>query len=24
MGEVRKSRNIFATVYKHELGNYEE
>lgn len=23
MGEVRKSRNIFATVYKHELGNYE-
>ena len=23
-GEVRKSSNIFATVYKHELGNYEE
>lgn len=23
-GEVRKSRNIFATVYKHELGNFGE
>lgn len=22
IGEVRKSRNIFATVYKHKLGNY--